>query len=192
MADSALPIKRGRSALAMAVLVFGLPACELLQPHAPPPAPPSTAALPVPTPAPPPVPPHKPAPPTQQLANLPPSTAERDYQPQTPATAEAPAALESGTPDRLIGLDQPHIAQLLGEPRTRAESPPAMIWRYAGTECELDVYFYLDLQSQAMKAIYYEVRSHDPPDRNAQRCYADILGERRAHSESPAGTDRPR
>lgn len=126
----------------------------------------------------PPPPPRKPAPPGQAIARLPPAE-----------EVEPPPGLGL---DRLIGLDQPHVAGILGEPRARAESPPATIWRYAGPGCDLDVYFYLDLQSQTMRALHYEVRSHDSPERSAQRCYEALVSERRANAEPAAGPDRPR
>jgi hypothetical protein len=162
------------SRLATLLLGLMLAGCGLFEPA---PAPQATAALPpaeAPSPFPSP-PPRKPPPPGPAVAKL------------TPGGEAAPTSL-----DRLIGLDQPQVAEILGEPRSRAESPPATIWRYADTGCDFDVYFYLDLQSQAMRALHYEVRSHDPPERSAQRCYDALLSERRAHAESTAGSDRPR
>jgi hypothetical protein len=109
----------------------------------------------------------------------------------TPPGAEsAPPA--PATLDKLTGLDQSQVAEILGEPETRAEAPPATIWRYGGTSCDLDVYFYLDLQSQTMRALHYEVRNHESFQRSAQRCYDALISERRAHAESAAGSDRPR
>lgn len=147
-----------------------LAGCELFQTPPPPPLPPAAPALSEHLPPPP---PRKPRPPVN-LARLPGQEGER-----------------TGL-DRLIGLDQPQVADMLGEPETRAEAPPATIWRYAGAGCEVDVYFYLDLQSQAMRALHYEVRSHDPPERSQQRCYDALRGERRAHGDNAGGPDRSR
>jgi hypothetical protein len=163
----------------------------------PPPATPVVESEPEPAPTLPPPPPKKPSLRSPVLANLPTGAAgertpvpeERALEP-IPEAAPAPSP-QAGSFDRLIGLDQPHVMDLLGDPRSRAESPPATIWRYAGRNCELDVYFYLDLQSQAMRALHYEVRSHDSPERSAQRCYGDVV-QRRAQTESAGGTDRPR
>jgi hypothetical protein len=153
-------------------LALTLGACAVFQPAA------RTEPAPVVTPAvseTPPPPPRKPRPPVPSLARL-----------TTPAT-EAPESL-----DRLIGLDQSHIADVLGEPESRAEAPPATIWRYVGAHCAIDIYFYLDLQSQAMRVLHYEVRSHDLSERSAQRCYHALVSEQRSHADSAAGTDRPR
>ena len=159
-------------------LALTLGGCELFQPAAPPPPPQAVAPAPVvalPRP-----PPRKPAPPGASLARLPAG--------ETPVASEA----DSGSFDRLIGLDQPQVTELLGAPATRVDSPPATIWRYAGADCEVDVYFYLDLQSQRMRALHYEIRNHDLPERAAQRCYDALAAERGDHADSGAGADRPR
>jgi len=174
---------RGRPsapAVLASCLALTLAACGLQpQPAAPPPvqtaAPAAVTALPPPPPRKPP----PPAAPGPDLARLPP-----------PADEVAPAG--GAGFDRLIGFDQSHVTELFGDPRTRADSPPATIWQYAGTDCEVDVYFYLDLQSQTMRVLHYEVRSHDLPERSVQRCYDALVSERRLHDESNAGSDRPR
>lgn len=184
------PLNRSSSGLAIIAscsLALLLAGCDaLLGPQSPgagvPPARTATIDLPPP-------PPRKPVPPTAggvpgpNLVRLPPAA--------TATPPETPTETREGL-DRLIGLDQPQLANLLGEPRQKAESPPATIWRYVAESCDLDVYFYLDLQSQAMRALHYEVRSHDPTERSAQRCYDDLVSERRANADSPAGSDRPR
>lgn len=174
--------------VAVAGLSLAATGCDLLPAaHAPPPPPPQAEApVALPQRLPPP-PPRKPTPPVamavpaETVAPLPPSDT-----PPTPPTDPAQGF------DRIIGLDQAHLAAMLGEPRTRAESPPATIWRYSAEGCDLDVYFYLDLQSQAMRALHYEVRSHESFDRPPQRCYDELVSERRAHAESSTGTDRSR
>jgi hypothetical protein len=130
----------------------------------------------------PPPPPRKPPPPAPAvIAPVPVRLPE-------PAAPVAPA---SGF-DRLIGLDQPRLTALLGEPRQRAEAPPATIWRYLGQACELDVYFYFDLQSQAMRALHYEIRSHESREQPAQQCYDELVSERRARAEPSSSTDSAR
>jgi len=130
----------------------------------------------------PPPPPRKPTPPAPiAVAPMPVRLPE----------ATAPVAPVSGF-DRLIGLDQPRLTALLGEPRQRAEAPPATIWRYLGQACELDVYFYFDLQSQAMRALHYEIRSHESREQPAEQCYDELVSERRARAEPSTSTDSAR
>jgi hypothetical protein len=203
-------IRRGLPALPAIAVAVGLIGCETLWPsdEAPTPSAQPAAAVVDPLPSPP---PRKPQPPGNALARLPPSAGEVEAPPAAAPPVEAapmveaalppPAALPAPAPppapsvgnlDRLIGLDQPHVAGILGEPRSRAESSPATIWRFAGSNCDLDVYFYLDLRSQAMRALHYEVRSHDAPEQSAQRCYETLVSERRTNAEPAAGSDRPR
>ncbi|HYM04168.1 MAG TPA: hypothetical protein VET85_14540 [Stellaceae bacterium] len=175
-------------AATLAGLLVTMAACADLRAPQPVAAPPAATPPVVLSEPPPPPPPRKPAPPAPILARLPPQDVPEP--PPVPGGVERQPA--AGGLDRLIGLDQPHTAALLGDPQQYAESPPATIWRYVSQDCEVDVYFYLDLKSQAMRALHYEVRSHDPPERPAQRCYDELVTERRAGVEPAAGTDRAR
>jgi len=130
----------------------------------------------------PPPPPRKPPPPAPAVVAPVPVRLPEPTAPATPASGF----------DRLIGLDQPRLTALLGEPRQRAEAPPATIWRYFGQACELDVYFYFDLQSQAMRALHYEIRSHESREQPAQQCYDELVSERRARADPSSGTDSSR
>jgi hypothetical protein len=84
---------------------------------------------------------------------------------------------------RLIGLDQRATEALLGAPLQRTESPPAMIWRYVSQDCELEIYFYLDLEAKIMRSLHYEVTSPEPDD---HRCYEGLI---RAHVRKDATSD---
>jgi hypothetical protein len=155
---------------------FGLGSCALLSdsgvetPQVPPPtaeAPPVDA-----TPAPPPPrPAHKPAPPA-------------------PAIGPTTEPSEKVDPARVIGLDQEEIADWLGEPSQHTEAPPATIWRYLSRECEIDVYFYLDMQHRIMRALHYEVRSNDIVERRPERCFQQLVDERQRNGDS--ASYRPR
>jgi hypothetical protein len=148
-------------------------ACASLVAPSPPESPPVATIAPPPTP--PPAPPHparKPAP--TVLAALPPG--------KTPPGADGFG--------RLQGLDQTEAVSVLGEPQQRVEAPPAVLWRYAGRDCELDVYFYLDLQSREMRILHYEVRNNDASERSQQRCYGELVTAR--HAGETGSADRPR
>jgi hypothetical protein len=172
----------GLAVLAAATLPLALAACESTPtlstaPSSSPPPAEETAALPMP-------PPRKPLPPITTPAAPTPAR----LPPERPEAEPEPA----GGFDRLIGLDQAHLTALMGGPQQRAEAPPATIWRYLGRGCELDVYFYFDLQSQAMRALHYEVRSHESREQPAQQCYDELVSERRARAEPAASTDSSR
>ena len=63
-----------------------------------------------------------------------------------------PAALDRS---HLIGLDEPAARRLLGAATEQSEAPPAKIWRYRAANCELDLFFYLDLRSGKMRTLHY-------------------------------------
>ncbi len=143
-----------------------------------------------------PPPPKLPPPPSASEAPAPqaeaPPPARPVHKPAPPVTASLPAGPpEPDSFDRLHGLDQAEAEALLGEPKERAEAPPAIVWRYASRDCDLDVYFYLDLQSRETRVLHYEVRDHDERDeRSQQKCYRELITER--HVDQVGSTDRPR
>jgi hypothetical protein len=153
---------------------FGLGACALLSDSADEAAPPPAAeAAPVDVP---------PAPPPPRPARQP--------VPPAPAIEAAPEPSETVDPARVIGLDQTGTADWLGEPSQRTEAPPATIWRYLSRECEIDIYFYLDMQHRIMRALHYEVRSNDIVERRPERCFQQLVDERRRNGDS--ASYRPR
>lgn len=101
--------------------------------------------------------------------------------------------VDAGSPEQLIGLDQNNTEALLGKPSERREAPPATIWRYLGQNCELDVYFYFDLQSRVMRALHYEVKSHDSTEPARNHCFAELVAEPpRPEPDHPVGASPPR
>jgi hypothetical protein len=164
---------------------FGLVSCALLSDSdvETPPAPPAaTAEAPAvdvtPAPSPPPRPAHKPAPPAPETG----STEPTETGPAEPT--------ETVDPTRVIGLDRAGTADWLGEPSQRTEAPPATIWRYVSRDCEIDVYFYLDMQNRIMRALHYEVRSNDIVERRPQQCFQQLVDEHQRGSNS--ASYRPR
>ncbi|HXQ52720.1 MAG TPA: hypothetical protein VN802_16620 [Stellaceae bacterium] len=156
-------------------------ACAMTEPTPPPASPVASAAEPEEI-APPPHPARKPAPPAPAVASLP--------APEAVPVPEPPPPVDGLGFARLQGLDQAETASILGEPLQRADAPPAQLWRYAGQDCELGVYFYLDLESRKMRVLHYEVRNTDGSDRSQQRCYDELVAARRAEPEG--SPDRPR
>lgn len=120
----------------------------------------------------------------------PPARPARKPLPPAPATVP-PTEEPAKSFDRLHGLDEAETIALLGQPKERAEAPPAVLWRYASRDCDLDLYFYLDLQSRQKRILHYEVRDHDERDqRSQQRCYRELITDR--HLDEVGSTDRPR
>ncbi len=106
--------------------------------------------------------------------------------------------VEAADPEKLIGMSQLEAASLLGEPTQRADAAPATVWRYARPRCELDLYFYLDLQSQVLRVLHYEVKGDEPTDTRRGRCFEQLVAEHRERGRAngdiggEAGSYRPR
>ncbi len=170
---------RSRAIIGVSVLCLSLAACNrgTPAPEAQDASPAETEAM---TPQPPKPPRKPPVPPAPGETAASPA----EIAPAAPAPTET-AKLESlqrpmPKPESLIGLDQPATARLLGEPNERSEAAPATIWRYTGRSCQLEIYFYLDLKSQVMRALHYEVKTHEPAEPARSRCFADLLAEHEA------------
>lgn len=72
-----------------------------------------------------------------------------------PSTRPAPSP--SFPPDRLKGLDEAAARRLLGEPAQQIERPPARLWRYDVSGCQLALALYPDVASQSWRVLSYEV-----------------------------------
>jgi hypothetical protein len=103
-------------------------------------------------------------------------------QPGSPSATEG----EPVDPEHLIGLDQRDAESWLGSPDQRTDAPPGTIWRYLSKDCQVDVYFYLDLQKGVMRALTYEVRSEDIVERRSERCFQQLVGEHRQRESNAA------
>jgi hypothetical protein len=90
------------------------------------------------------------------------------------APAGAPAATTSPQVQDLIGLDQPAATRLFGTAVERSEEPPAAIWRYKTANCELDLFFYLDLRSGRMRTLHYAFRGDATDSSRRQNCLRDL------------------
>jgi len=145
--------------LAVAVLT----GCQLFKPTLPPAPPPAeTAAAPEP-PAPPPPPPPEPAPlPAQKPA-------------QVAATQPIAAPPPGPDPKELVGLDFGQTQHLLGKPSRQEEKPPAKVWVYDGTNCDLTIFFYADINTQQFRALTYEIKHHQATEGSDDQCLAQLM-----------------
>ena len=151
------------------LLAWRVPACWLLAALAL-----SACAL----PEPPPPKPHAPPRVVLRTVRLPPRPVRKPTPPAAPAV----------DPEHVIGLGEVDAAEWLGEPGGRTEAPPATIWHYASLGCEVDVYFYLDLESKTMRALHYEVRGDGTGEQRPQRCFEQLVDEQRQRGHNAAAT----
>lgn len=59
-------------------------------------------------------------------------------------------------PKSLVGKNQSDVRDLLGPPTTTQNAAPATIWRYTAQNCSLDVFFYMDLGTNTLRALTYD------------------------------------
>jgi hypothetical protein len=144
-----------------------------------PPSPPPVAAV---VPPAPPRPVRKPTPPPAQQPAEQPTEQPAEQSTEPPPIAER----EPVDPQHLIGLDERATESWLGAPNQRADAPPGTIWHYLSKDCQVDVYFYLDLQKGVMRALTYEVRSDDIVERRPERCFQQLVGEHRRRESNAA------
>jgi hypothetical protein len=120
-----------------------------------------------------------PAPPRPARKPSPPPVQQPTEQPQV-------AEPEPVDPERIIGLDERDTENWLGTPNQRTDASPGTIWRYLSKDCQVDVYFYLDLQKGVMRALTYEVRSDDIVEHRPERCFQQLVGEHRQRESNAA------
>jgi hypothetical protein len=100
------------------------------------------------------------------------------------APVEAPPVPEPERPERrapriepagLVGLDPDQLAALLGRPAALREEPPATVWSYRAGACQLDVFFFMSVETRALKALAYDLKA--PGDKSD--CVDSIVAENR-------------
>ena len=139
----------------------------------------------------PPVPKRKPAMPSTQTAAVAPEAApsaesSAPAETHTAALETAPSTPASSldVPSEIVGMESSAIEQSLGQPESRRDVPPAVVWQYANDACGLDVWLYRDLQSGALRALFVEVKGDDRTDQRRQFCIKQLA------LQSAGGTHR--
>lgn len=89
-------------------------------------------------------------------------------------TAPPPKPVPRFNPEALIGMNERETQALLGAPSSVRDQPPAKVWTYAAADCELNVIFYLDLESRLFRALNYEVDSKTRTQRARQDCISEV------------------
>jgi hypothetical protein len=123
----------------------------------------------------------QPAPPEAETAEppVPPPAPEGSpplpgHKPTTVAAVPAPA--DAGPdPKQLVGLGFRETENLLGVPTRQEEKPPAKIWTYSGTDCELNIFFYADINTREFRALTYEVKSTELTGGTDDQCLAQLM-----------------
>jgi hypothetical protein len=93
-----------------------------------------------------------------------------------PASAATPAA-SAPDPRQLVGLSFHETELLLGLPTKQEEKPPAKVWTYSGTDCQLAIFFYADINTQEFRALTYEVTGNETTGGSDDQCLAQLKPE---------------
>lgn len=98
----------------------------------------------------------------------------------SPPPAIPPAKTLAAPPQNgeLIGIDQRKAARLFGTASEKIEEPPATVWRYKSPNCELDLFFYLDLRSGHMRTLHYAFKGDVEDTGKRQDCLRAIVAAR--------------
>lgn len=89
-----------------------------------------------------------------------------------PAVPPAPPAPPRTS--ELIGLDQKAASRIFGAAAETAEEPPATVWRWRSANCELDLFFYLDLRSGRMRSLRYAFKGDAGDSAEQQDCLRSL------------------
>jgi hypothetical protein len=94
-----------------------------------------------------------------------------------PETANSPVSTPPKASE-LIGLEEAAATRLFGAAAERSEEPPATVWRYKNANCELDLFFYLDLRSGRMRTLHYAMKSDGAITVSGQDCLRSLVASR--------------
>lgn len=86
-------------------------------------------------------------------------------------------------PQRLVGLDESGVTDLIGAPQETREEAPARVWHYIGDKCSVDVLFYFDLTKQQFRALTYRVEPAGKSDLAQRICLGGIQEAQRGGSK---------
>jgi hypothetical protein len=86
----------------------------------------------------------------------------------------APPSLPAFDPATLIGLEQAEVITALGEPKEREENAPARVWRYTALDCEVKLFFYLDLKDEQFHLLSFETSEQNGGSDAAQHCFDQV------------------
>ncbi len=171
---------RSRVLRAVAILAASaLSACALVEEALAPPQPePAEATEAEAVPAVEPPLPKAPRPRPARVARLPaPSEQAQPKAPEPPQEMQPEPGPEREI--KLLGMSRSEATTLLGTPAAERDAAPAKIWTYAGAECAVELYFYLDVARNDFYALHYYVHGAngaivgEAADRCLQRIYSE-------------------
>ncbi len=71
----------------------------------------------------------------------------------------------------IVGISEYEVASLFGFPEKVMERPPAVVWRYSSQKCHLSLFFYMDVNTDSLRVLTYEV---EPEKEIAAQCITAV------------------
>jgi hypothetical protein len=105
----------------------------------------------------------------------------------SPTTPSAPPPIEA---TQLEQLTPEQTTDLLGDPTYRSERGSGIVWSYVRPGCELDLVFFMNVQTKVSRVLDYDLRAGDGTDRSRQRCLEQLALEHRPRGSGSSA--RPR
>lgn len=102
--------------------------------------------------------------------------AAKQADPLLPAAELPREAAPSRHPNDLVGRDEAAVSTMIGQPASTRNDGSAMIWSYRAAGCSLDVFFFLDVQSNTRRVLSYDLKADSTDADAADRCYAQFRG----------------
>lgn len=93
---------------------------------------------------------------TKQAA-LPPAELDPWESETAKAVPAPPPEVKPVSPGRLVGMTRDEARALLGNPMGERSDPPATVWTWRNSRCQLELFFYMDVSTRDMRALTYEV-----------------------------------
>ena len=84
-------------------------------------------------------------------------------------------------PESFVGLSQQAVWQILGEPLSERQKGQATVWSYRDDFCDFALYFYLDLNTDAQRALTYELELDDQAADARSACLGALRAARSRH-----------
>lgn len=128
---------------------------------------------------------------TKAAQELPPEVTDAFEKPEQIAAVEIDL---TNFKERLLGLDDQEITELLGKPKFERNEPPARIWQYQSNECFVDLFLFS--QDGDITVDHVEVRGKQVEKIDENVCFASILnaangGEAPAKPVGPLAPQQP-
>ena len=89
-----------------------------------------------------------------------------------PGLEGSPAAV---TPANLVGIEEKAAVDLLGPPTATESRAPADIWRYTSSWCELELVFYMEMQTGHMRSLHHAFKGDAQNPAQRQACLTALI-----------------